>query len=702
MTARSPTGNEPTIIEPLEFRQRRRPSRRRLPVLRALLLLALVAVAAFIAVAGWYVLTAQQVQLTFDPPAENFRLSGPPLRFRIEERHLLRPGTYTVEAARSGYYPINETITVDSQSTEFQFHFTKLPGLVSLACVGADDTGTPLEQSHVRIDGAAVGIAPLNDVEVAPGEHSILIECDRYQPHEQQLVVEGLGRKQSVVVQLRPDWADVVINTQPENAELRVDGQVVASTPCVLQIKAGLHSLEIHAEGYQVWQREIDVAAEQPISITDIVLAPVSGRIVVQSTPAGAQVMVDGEYAGVTPIEVEAEPDQAHRIQISRGGYEPAERTVRVGSAEAETVSFDLTPRLGTIHLDVTPADADLTIDGHSWGDAPDELQLTAIEHRLEFAEDGYQPQTYTITPRPGLPQHITVTLIPIGGAAAGPSNRAVAVNGYPLVLITPRDYTMGSSRREQGRRSNETRRAIHLERQFFLGEREVTNAEFRVFMPDHHSGKAEHIDLERGGLPVVQVTWDDAARYCNWLSTQNNLPPAYAEEGGHMRAIQPMTIGYRLPTEAEWEYCARISTAGKLLKYPWGDTYPPRGKAGNYADESAEPVLNTTIDRYDDGYQGSAPVATFPANALGVHDLGGNVAEWCHDFYSIYTYDDDEVYIDPMGPIDGAHHVVRGSSWRHGSISTLRFSYRDYCNEKRDDLGFRIGRYLPAQETSR
>ena len=70
-------------------------------------------------------------------------------------------------------------------------------------------------------------------------------------------------------------------------------------------------------------------------------------------------------------------------------------------------------------------------------------------------------------------------------------------------------------------------------------------------------------------------------------------------------------------------------------------------------------------------------------------------MAEWCHDNYSIYSYSARMVYFDPLGPLEGKHRVVKGSSWKHASISALRGSYRDYSNGKRSDLGFRLCRYL-------
>jgi formylglycine-generating enzyme required for sulfatase activity len=252
----------------------------------------------------------------------------------------------------------------------------------------------------------------------------------------------------------------------------------------------------------------------------------------------------------------------------------------------------------------------------------------------------------------------------------------------------------MGSSRREQGRRTNETLRKITLQRPFYMGEREVTNKEFKKFLAGHTSGAFKGQRLSQDDHPVVQVTWEQAALFCNWLSARESLPPAYVKKGGRLVAADPIGTGYRLPTEAEWEYSARFINSQTALKYPWGNQFPPTSPSGNYADTSAKNLLPAYIQDYNDGYPGTAPAAKFKANGLGLYDLGGNVAEWSHDFYTIYTYNTNETDSDPSGPPEGKHHVVKGSSWKYASISKLRLAYRDYSDGKRPDLGFRICRY--------
>jgi formylglycine-generating enzyme required for sulfatase activity len=252
----------------------------------------------------------------------------------------------------------------------------------------------------------------------------------------------------------------------------------------------------------------------------------------------------------------------------------------------------------------------------------------------------------------------------------------------------------MGASRREPGRRANENEHRVVLERPFYISEREVTNREFRQFRSRHSSGAVGNRSLEVDSHPAVNVAWKDAVLFLNWLSRKDGLPPFYKEQNGKMVPSGAGDIGYRLPTEAEWAYVARMAGRKKRDRYPWKGNYPPKKKAGNFADESARYLLPLVLEGYNDGFTATSPTGTFAANEAGIYDLGGNVAEWCHDYYSAHTGQTAGAEVDPMGPTSGSHRVVRGSSWRDASITELRFSYRRYSRSPADDLGFRIVRY--------
>jgi formylglycine-generating enzyme required for sulfatase activity len=233
----------------------------------------------------------------------------------------------------------------------------------------------------------------------------------------------------------------------------------------------------------------------------------------------------------------------------------------------------------------------------------------------------------------------------------------------------------------------------VELTRKFYIATLEVSNREFREFKPQHLSGAVDEHNLEYDHHPAVRVTWEEAALYCNWLSRKDSLPPAYEIRGSRVVAVRPPTTGYRLPTEAEWAWVARFGEDGRPMKYPWGDALPVKPDSGNYADQSAHEMLEHSIAGYVDGHPTTAPVESYSPNSRGISNLGGNVAEWMHDIYTIYGPSEGPAR-DPVGPEDGEFHVIRGSSWMDSSVSELRLTYRDYGTKPRPDVGFRIARY--------
>lgn len=679
-------GDQQQTIAPTEFRPSSTPPRRgrsfKLP-LSALFLVGLTA----LGLVGWFTFEAKSVRLAFQPMPEKVVIDGDWPAFHLGGRYLLLPGYYSVKAEKARYFPLKERIEVTAaQNQSYRFDLKKRPGLLSVTSAPAGAT--------VMIDGKARGTTPLSAVKLRPGKHAITVTADRYLDHELGVQIKGGGVEQNVKIELTPAWAPVKIVSRPAGAEVLIDAKRVGRTPLTTELLQGAHDLRINLGGYQTWRGKFTVVANKPQTLPKITLAQANGQLMIESDPSDANVIVNDVYRGQTPIELALAPDQMHEIALSKAGYEPAARTLKLRAEETRHLDIALQARLGEVRVATQPTGAQLYVNGEPKGEANQVLNLTAVPHEFEIRKPGYATHRKTVTPRPGFAQELNVELQTLAQVKAE-STPAVIENsvGQELRLLPPARFTMGASRREQGRRANESLRKVRITRAFYLGTREVTNEEFREFAPDHSSGIVQQTTLDLEDQPVVQVSWAQAALYCNWLSDKEGLPPTYRVKSGEVVAIRPLTSGYRLPTEAEWEWAARFA-GGDARQYPWGNAMPPPAKAGNYADSSATGLVPYTLAPYRDGYPASAPVASFKPNTLGFYDLGGNVAEWVHDHYEVYLDSLDQVAVDPIGPREGAFHVIRGSSWMHASITELRLSFRDYGDEPRADLGFRIARY--------
>ena len=172
----------------------------------------------------------------------------------------------------------------------------------------------------------------------------------------------------------------------------------------------------------------------------------------------------------------------------------------------------------------------------------------------------------------------------------------------------------------------------------------------------------------------------------------RDGLEPFYQIRYGEVLGVDPGATGYRLPTEAEWEFAARARADAPALPFAWGDNYPPRTRSGNYADRAGRAVLDEVLDAYDDGFAVAAPIGSFPANHHGLYDLDGNVAEWVHDYHS--DTPPSAAARDPLGPATGTAHVVKGASWMQSAPAALHLGQRASAHAARTDLGFRLARY--------
>jgi formylglycine-generating enzyme required for sulfatase activity len=241
----------------------------------------------------------------------------------------------------------------------------------------------------------------------------------------------------------------------------------------------------------------------------------------------------------------------------------------------------------------------------------------------------------------------------------------AVPVNPTPnvpsdMVRINGGSFMMGSPASEAGRQSNEVQHQVTVSG-FYLGKYEVTQKEYQAVMGTNPSNR------KGDNLPVERVTWYDAVNYCNARSRNEGLTPAYTVSGENV-TWDRSTNGYRLPTEAEWEYACR---AGTTTPY----------SSGSSVDGAAWYRSNS----------GSAthPVGTKQANAWGIYDMHGNVYEWCWDWYGDYS---SGAQTDPMGASSGTTRVIRSMSWNDPG-QYLRSAYRDYFSPSASyyTLGFRL-----------
>ena len=251
---------------------------------------------------------------------------------------------------------------------------------------------------------------------------------------------------------------------------------------------------------------------------------------------------------------------------------------------------------------------------------------------------------------------------------------------GLKLVRIEPGSFLMGSNKQQidqllrlfpDSKREwfdeEQPQHPVKITRPFFLGTHPVTRGQYKAIMgsnPSHFKGSDD--------LPVENVSWLDAVNFCNKMSEKDKRTPFYRTNGTHVADVG--SNGYRLPTEAEWEYACRAGMAGL---FPWGDDIGKLGEHAWFGDNSGSRTH---------------PVGQKRPNAWRLYDMLGNVCEWCADWYDEKHYAATPHTIDLPVPVGASDRILAGGTWRNAAWCcrpVKRFwgypEYRGYA------VGFRV-----------
>ncbi|HPE69070.1 MAG TPA: SUMF1/EgtB/PvdO family nonheme iron enzyme [Thermotogota bacterium] len=293
------------------------------------------------------------------------------------------------------------------------------------------------------------------------------------------------------------------------------------------------------------------------------------------------------------------------------------------------------------------------------------------------------------------------------------------------LVAVEPGSFLAGNTRNDsEGDDDEQPLHTVTLDHGFWIGQTEVTNEQYVSFLNSRRVSRygsyngMELLDTTfgdsdlsfqdshfavpepRADHPVMEVTWWGAVEYCNWLSEQADLPHAYDRDGNLLDALGNKTtdpakvVGFRLPTEAEWEYAARGGqNATRNTRYAGSDNLDEVGwywrNSGMVLLEGDDHERDWDVIMANGG--DTHPVAQKKANELGLYDMSGNVFEWCHDWYGFYP---TGAVRNPVGPSSGSSRVQRGGNWYYYARS-CRVSFRFYGDPRSSSsgVGFRVVR---------
>jgi serine/threonine protein kinase len=390
-------------------------------------------------------------------------------------------------------------------------------------------------------------------------------------------------------------------------------------------------------------------------------LANAKGGLMVKTAPGGATVSLGGEDVQLSPATFKGVKIGKYPLRVSLEGYEPVSREVEIKENDfADLGTITLVRETGTVRVESTPAGAVVKGGETDLGKTPLELPAVptgAVEYTV--ALKGYKAVNVSGTVKSKETLRLTVTLEKQPYPTMdGPWENSLGMKFVPV----PGTSVL-----------------------FSIWETRVRDYEAYAQANPGVGGswkdvKWEGVPVSDGpDHPVVCVSWDEAKAFCDWLTKKER-------EAGRVGPQQE----YRLPTDAEWSLAVGLEKEpgstpdqkdAKIKEvYPWGTNWPPTAGAGNFADVTAKKRFPTwsIMEGYDDGYATTAPVGKFRANKYGLYDLGGNVWEWCEDFYGA----------------NSGSRVFRGGSWWYFVAPDVLLSSRRLYNlpdYRSDAVGFRV-----------
>ncbi len=623
------------------------------------------------------------VRLVILEPATNAEVSieeGPALLFKDTLFSIFNEPE--IEVSATGFKTKIVNISKQHFGKVKEIRLEPLPPKVDL------NTGLNDGLTQWKVAAELIFIGDRLSTEMDVGTHQIALS----HPYYLEKVIDlnlSPGEVYENKIELSPIYGKLSIKTMPDNAELFINGNLIGTTAIEHELKGGEYKLEIKKENYETIFEDVKITRNISKISRDYKLELKKATVNLELTPQGGELYLNNVLISFKKqIKVKALVD--NEIRYAKQGYHSEKIRVNLSAEQTRSLSIALKEAPGFINIKSEPS-AEVIINNHSMGMTPLKLSLPSVLQNITIRKNGYRGQNVSIVPDPKREKVVEVRLITekqakLNEAKSTYKNHA----GGELKLFKPYEtYMMGADRSELGQRANEFLKQIKLTRAFYVGINEVTNAEYKKF------NKNVSGDPSR---PVVSISWIDAVKYCNWLSEKEKLSPVYNIKNNNLIATNNKADGYRLLTEAEWEWLARKSGKRKQTVFVWGDEpVIPKGMV-NIADESARGSVKIYVPRYNDGYAKSAPVKSFAVEKSGLFDQGGNVSEWTHDPYVIEPPTSGKIYENPFSTDIGYNRVIKGANWGSGSITELRASFKEGSAHPRDDVGFRLARYVYAE----
>ena len=594
------------------------------------------------------VVTQQYVMFDVEPKDAVVEFDGSVLSLADGTASVRKPfGVYNYRVQAALHHPSSGVVKVSDPVNKHTVSVKLAPAYGYLSVPAKGD----LSGASVYVNDELKGTVPYKSGRMASGSYVVRIVRPLYSPIQQTVTIED-DKTYEFAPELSADFAEITLSVGG-GAEIWVNNERKGNGTWTGRLASGSYMVECKKTYHKSTSREITVTPammgntielEQPVAIT--------GSIDIVSSPANAQVSIDGKVVGTTPLFIPEYIIGGHDVVISRDGY--STHSERISLEEGGKASINASLSSGRpITISCATANAHIFVDGNDMGASPFNGSLSYGSHKVYAKVDGKETAEWNVE----VPND-SGALQPLVLSFFENVNKTITVKGvtFTMVAVEGGTFTMGATP-EQGSDAESDEKPTHQVTlsNYYIGETEVTQALWKAVMIDnvsHFSGD--------DNLPVEDVSWDNCQAFIRKLNKLTGLK-------------------FRLPTEAEWEFAARGGKKSQGYKYSGSNNI---GDVAWYKNNSG----STTH-----------PVKTKQPNELGIYDMSGNVWEWCQDWHGDYSGD---VQTNPTGPDKGSYRVTRGCGWLNdagGGRTTFR--NRFVPNFLGNGQGFRLSLSEPSPD---
>lgn len=584
-----------------------------------------------------------------------------------------------IHAKADGYKAKTKRLTQADFGTVTTITLEPLPSQLVLT---SDTSG---EGTSWFIDGKLIVVGNMLDKVLEAGDYKINVSHPYFEKIDTSYSLKR-GETLKETVNLKPLTGEFEVKSQPQGAVVSINGEKRGETPVKLALQGGQFSVVLTKPGYDSIEEQVEIKVDALTPSRDYRLMLKSAGVFVSLSPLGGTLTLNGKVIKKKG-KIKINAGKKSTLSYRKLGYFTQSELFTLGPDEVKRYDFNLDKEMGKIEV-TSNIPADVYINGQKVGKTPFDASLNAIEQKVEVRLSGYRTVSQTVTPKADASSFINAKLITekVARLSQAPASYKTKT-GEVMVLFKANDrVAMGAERSEPGQRANEFVRTARINQPFYAARYEVTNAAYAKFKTSH-SGAANE--------PVSNLSWFDAVRYANWLSAEEGLQIVYVLNGNQLLTVNADADGYRLLTEAEWEWLARKAGRNKESLFTWGNDKTLPKLAANIADETVKGVVPVFVPRYDDSYAAKASVGSMKKEKSTLFDMGGNVSEWTHDSYNLIPPSKGLVVPHELDLSLSRSRVVKGGNWRSGSLTELRASYREGMEQASNVVGFRLGRFL-------